>query len=1000
MNISRGCIHGNKIYYKKITMEEYMKKGVLLILAFIFLGCMLSAQQTTADIYGTVVLPDGSAIPGVSVTLTGDMLGTKTTGTSEEGNFRFVRLLPGNYELRTELDGFKTVIRKGIRLYAGKNITLTIPMETTTIKEEVVVNAKANVVDTRRTAVGMNVTKEALQSLPSARNPWAIISMAAGVMNDAADVGGSESAQQSHPNAGGSDYKDTVWSVDGIDNSSMATAGTSTGYLDVNNYEELQVTTSASDITAMTGGVQINFVSKRGGNRMSGDFHMYVEDKAWEMKHDTPEAPPLDNYVTPGINRLYQYGASLGGPIKKDKLWWFGAWSMQDIHTRAMSNDEASYALTNGYGKLNAQFGNTSVEFHLSYDKKLNNAYLPSSSYMISQVETDAWRVQTMPNYYWYANLQQIIGELMLNVKVGIISQDFKFDPNGSDFDPITGHEVGNEYIKYSSRNYIRYSGSAKDWTGNLDQLNGQLEGNLFIEKLLGGDHELRFGVEYNGLDSVSNIYLPNQRQGYVKWYGDFTSSYGLWLTPDNIIDASVTRLSGYIADTITFKRLTMNLGVRYDQQGARINKTELPGFTWVDKIDPTHDGIAIYPEWLGPMTVQQYDVPKFKNFSPRFSLAYDISGDGKNVIKLSAARYGSRFGLDSMVSPLLPQGGYGRELDVYWYDNGDGIPTYSELAYGGYDYYFYTNYCANIDYSTGRIKAEFDPDYSTPLLDEVTLSFEKQLAEDLAISLTGFYKKQHNLIPDIEDMPGLMADGSVETKDNWYLAGTETVNGKTVEYWDRYEVPVGVYFTNYKKNYNRYLAMQLALTKKFSKRWMADASFIYQDWKDFRFAEDTFDMTNFDYWNKASYSPGDIRGGSDVYVNSRWQVKLAGLYQLPWDVSLSLAFSAQEGYVLAKNVESSNKKNGLGYFYVYEPDKKFGDDRLPAFWTLNLGLEKKFTISSDGRTTATVFVDAYNVTNNDTVLAKSAVFDSKTYDKVTLLLNPGIFQFGIRVNF
>ncbi len=183
-----------------------MKKWVVLVGALLFLAAGLSAQQTTADIYGSVVLPDGSAIPGVAVTMTADVLGTQTAVTSEEGNFRFLRLLPGNYELRFELDGFKTVLRKGIRLYAGKNITLTIPMETTTIKEEIVVTGKANVVDTRRTSVGMNVTKEALQSLPSARNPWSVLSMVPGIMNDAADVGGSESGQQSHPNAGGSSY--------------------------------------------------------------------------------------------------------------------------------------------------------------------------------------------------------------------------------------------------------------------------------------------------------------------------------------------------------------------------------------------------------------------------------------------------------------------------------------------------------------------------------------------------------------------------------------------------------------------------------------------------------------------------------------------------------------------------------------------------------------------------------------------------------------------------
>jgi hypothetical protein len=974
-------------------MEELMKKWVLLTGALLFLAGGLAAQQTTADIYGSVVLSDGSAIPGVAVTMTADVLGTQTTVTSEEGNFRFLRLQPGNYELKFELDGFKTVLRKGIRLYAGKNLTLTIPLETTTIKEEIVVMGKANVVDTRRTTVGMNVTKEALQSLPSARNPWSVLSLVPGIMTNTADVGGNESGQQSNPNAGGSSSSDTVWSVDGIDNSSLSTVGTSTGYLDVNNYEELQVSVGSTDITAQTGGVQINFVSKRGGNKMAGDFHLYAEDKAWEMKQDAPEAPPVTPYVVPGINRLYQYGASLGGPIKKDKLWWFGTWSIQDIHARSMSGDEAAYLLTNGYTKINAQFGDTSAEFSLSYDKKFNNAYLPKSSYSISQVTTDAWRVQNMPNYYWYGNLQQIMGNLMLNARIGFINQSFTFDPNGSSRDPISGHEVGNDAYRWG-KSYIKQNGSANNWFGSVKQMDAQLEGNLFVEKLLGGDHELRFGVEYNTADNVSNTIAPNQRVLAGSYYGDFSTLYGIWLMPDNKIDISFKRLSGYISDTATFKKLTLNLGLRYDQQQARVNKTELPGYTWVDKMDPEHDGDQFYPNLLGPLTVQEFKVPSFKSFSPRFSLTYDISGDGKNVVKFSAARYGSRVGT-SIAYPILPT----REIDIYWYgDNGDGIPTFHELEYYGYAYYGYAYYTSNIDYKTGHTNARFAGDYNTPLLDEVTLSFEKQLVEDLAVSITGFYKKQHNLDREI----GIMDDkGTLETKANWYKKTTETVNGTTVDVWDRLAVPVGSYYTNYgSKTYNRYMALQVALTKKFSNKWMGDASFIYQDWKNVLDPNETFNMTNFDFFNGAPYSPRTIRGASEVYVNSRWQFKLSGLYQLPWNLSLTAVMSAQEGYILGNYAQSVKKLKGGSYQNLYEAGKKFGDDRLPAFWTLNLGLEKKFALGSDGSTTATVFVDAYNLTNNGTVLARGAQFDTPSFGLVTKELNPGIFQFGFRLNF
>ncbi|MBN2345218.1 MAG: hypothetical protein JXO51_02435, partial [Candidatus Aminicenantes bacterium] len=874
-----------------------------------------------------------------------------------------------------------------IRLYAGKNITLTVPMETTTIKEEVVVTAKVGVVDTRRTSVGLNVTKEALQSLPSSRNPWSVISMAPGVMSDTADVGGSESGQQSHPNAGGSSYGDTGWSVDGIDTSDLAEVGTSTSYLDVNNFEELQITTGASDITAQTGGVQINFVSKRGGNRMSGDLHLYAEDKAWEQKQDAPESPPISDYVTPGINRLYQYGASVGGPIRKDRLWWFGAWSIQDIHARSMNGEEAAILLNHGYGKFNAQFGNTSAEFHLSYDNKL---YDGRPRYSQAEQTRESLRDQTGPNYYWFGSLQHILGDLMLNAKIGFVNNAYYLDPRGSERDPVSGHEVGNERVRYA-RSFIRLSGSDTHFLTNRDQMNAQLEGNLFLENVLGGDHEIRFGVDYTTADTVSETIWPNQRTLYVKYYGDFTSSYGLWLTPDNKIDFFFNRLSGYLSDTFSLKRLTLNLGLRYDLQAARINRTELPGYTWVDTIDSAHDGLELFPEWLGPLTVQEFKVPSFKTWSPRLSLTYDIAGDGKNVVKLSAARYGSRVG-NELAYDLMPI----REVDVYWYDDGDGIPTYNELdSYYGFAY-VYANYCTNIDYATGRVNARHDSNYSSPLLDELTLSFEKQLAEDLAVSLTGIYRKQHNLLRQV----GIMADGSIETKANWYKAGTETVNGKAVDYWNRYEVPEGTYFTNYKKNYNRYTAVQLALTKKFSRRWMADASFIYQDWKRFLFEEETFNMTNFDYWNGAAFAPRSVRESSDVYLNSRWQFKLAGLYQLPWGLNLSLALTAQEGYVLANYADSSKKIKGASYFDVYEPDKKFGDDRLPAFWTLNLGLEKRFQLGAGDATTATVFVDAYNVTNNGTTLAKGAQFDTSSFGKITRKLNPGIFQFGFRLNF
>jgi hypothetical protein len=590
-----------------------------------------------------------------------------------------------------------------------------------------------------------------------------------------------------------------------------------------------------------------------------------------------------------------------------------------------------------------------------------------------------------------------VLGNLMLNAKVGIIHQAFNFEPGNLEIDPVTGHQIGTDAVRYS-KSFIKASGSANDWFGALDQVDVELEGNQFVEKFLGGDHELRFGVEYNSINALSETLHPNQRTLYVKNYGDFTSSYGIWLQPDNKIDSFFKRMSGYISDTATFKRLTLSLGLRYDLQAPRINKTDLPAYSWVDKIDPSHNGYDFFPEFLGPLTIQEFTPPSFNSISPRFSLTYDLNSDGKNIIKFSAARYGSRGGLSNMVYPLLPGGGGGREIDIYWYDNGDGIPTWNELDAPSYGFaYAYSNYCLDIDYKTGRLNAKFADNYNTPLLDELTLSFEKQVAQDLAVSVTGFYKKQHNALREV----GIMADGTIETKANWYLKSTEMVNGMPVEVWDRHALPVGTYYTNYGSGtYSRYMALQLAMTKKFSNKWMADASFMYQDWKQFNDEAEVFNMTNYDYFNGGPYYSHSLRGAADVYVNSRWQFKMSGLYQLPWGINISAFFSFQEGYIMGDYVQSAKKLKGGAYQSLFDPTEKFGDNRLPAFWTLNMGLEKKFMIGSNGRTSATVFIDAYNLTNNATVLGLGAQIGTPSYGLITNTLNPGLFQFGVRMNF
>jgi hypothetical protein len=238
------------------------------------------------------------------------------------------------------------------------------------------------------------------------------------------------------------------------------------------------------------------------------------------------------------------------------------------------------------------------------------------------------------------------------------------------------------------------------------------------------------------------------------------------------------------------------------------------------------------------------------------------------------------------------------------------------------------------------------------------------------------------------------MADNSLETADNWYLAGTGTGPIEGRPYYTRYQTPAATYRTNYKNTYERYIAGTLTLKKRFSHRWMLDASFTYIDWKQFRDKSEYFDLTNFDFYNGGTVGDSSWTDG-EVYLNSRWQAKVNGLYQLPYDISLSFVFQARDGFPAPYYLPVTRK--GLAAVNVYQEGKKFGDERLPAFWNLNLGVEKVFRLSE--KTQVAFHVDVYNVTNNATVLGRSCILIGTT-GRINEFLSPTVFQFGVRYQY
>ena len=964
-------------------------KKVLCILCLLCLVGVFTYAQEAGNIKGTVLDEDGTPLPGVTVTLSGSKILAQTYVTSDRGNFRFMGLpVARDYALRLELPGFNTLIREKLDVSFGRDLSLSITLSQATLEEEITVVGESPVIDTKRTQVGVNITSEMIMSLPTSRNPWVIMSLVPGMLIDREDVGGNEAGQQSYYSGHGGSDSDATWSIDGASITDMSALGAAPAYVNIASYEELQINYGNNDVRAQTGGVQLNIISKRGGNNFSGTFYMDVEKDTWQAENLTSELEDI-GYTSAGINRVYLYGANFGGPLVKDRLWFYGSWAVQDIDAKTLAGTSDKTWLASGYAKLNAQLTPTTrAEAFLEYDNK--NKW-GRTWYGSTQQSADTLWNQKGPGYIWKGELEQTAGNLYLNLKSIYMNGGFNLLPVQG---VRTADGSGNYLVRdYSGAFYM--SGNTDDYGTNRDSLNINITGNYFAENILGGDHEIKFGVDYlTAKTTTFDLYEGNLTLAY---YGPNAlmpngEEWAAWLLSDYLINVWMRKFGVYIQDTMTFGKLAVNVGIRYDYEESKVKDAAIPASPWL-------------PAYMPALSVDEIDPGvTWGRISPRLSLIYDVTGDGKNVIKVSVARYGSQggFRLASFVNPL----GW-REIDLYWQDaNTDGRVTAGELW--GYDwdtdtlqdpndpdYWLWSGGVNIADPTSVNPTNVFDPNFNSPLLDELTISYERELFADFAARLEFFYKKQHKGVWE----KGLFADGTVDSESNYYVAGTGPETGAT--YYGRTARPPYDYRTNYDQRYDRYIAGQIVLKKRLSNGWMFDASFTYADWKRFHKGEYLTNSGAPGLNNGAFFDGGQVgpestgSGVRGIYINARWQFKLSGLYQLPAGFNFAAVFRAREGYLNRPDERISLP--GIGTQSIYGPGQ-FGDSRLPAFWELDLRLEKVWNVTE---TSSVAFaVDAFNITNSAHVLKEESRLTAATYGDPLRILNPRVIRFGVRFQF
>src|SRR5829696_6046049 len=255
---------------------------VVAVAAMLLLAVVPSfGQAQSGNLYGTITDDQGAALPGVTVTLSGQGA-PMVQVTDAQGRFRFLNLSPGSYRMDAQLEGFSSVEYPNITVNVARNTEIEVTMNAA-VEDVITVTAESPLLDERRISTGSTVRQTELEKIPPPRDPWATLHSPPGVLTDGGNVGGQQSAYVG-PGWG---RDQSVWAVDGVVITDMAALGSSPAYFDFDSFEEMQVTTGGSDTTLATPGVTLNIVTKRGTNEWRGSARYFIADQDWQSDFST-----------------------------------------------------------------------------------------------------------------------------------------------------------------------------------------------------------------------------------------------------------------------------------------------------------------------------------------------------------------------------------------------------------------------------------------------------------------------------------------------------------------------------------------------------------------------------------------------------------------------------------------------------------------------------------------------------------------------------------------
>jgi hypothetical protein len=940
------------------------------------------AQQESGRIDGVVTDASGGIVPGVTVQLTGPATAPQETVTGDVGDYHFLNLAPAVYTVTATLSGFGDVIRENVIVQTGTSAKIDLQMQPAGVSEAITVVAQTPMIDIRKTSTETRFDEATLQKIPTARDPWVLLQQVPGVLVDRVNVGGNESGQQSIFTRGANDGSDTMWNIDGVVITDPAAIGQTPAYYDFDAFQEVQVTTGANDPQQQTGGVGINFVTRRGTNTPKGSARLiFTNDdlQSGNVPADLKALPKSTSlpqgFIGNRVKRVTDFGVEAGGPIVKDKVWFWGAASRNDIKNIIITGFPDNSQLTDYNAKLNwqANKSHNATIFYFRSDKTKEGR-----DASVTRPPETTFNQKAPTSVYKFEDAMTLGPSTFVAAKYAYVNGAFTLSPQGGrDANVVLDGATGTFHGSYL---FV-------DTDRRQHQL--QLDGSHFR-----GNQELKFGFQYRRTVVGSTVAWPGN-----KVVADVDDDLA-FVTRDETLRNGEQIVSGYIGDTVTWNRVTASLNLRWDRQWGNNEPTAVAA-------NP------VFPDLLPALAFPGRDRDfRWNDWSPRAGVTVALDEARKTTARANYARYASQIypQLLSFNNPLSSIS----ELDYLWQDrNGDQVVQRNEVDFRGLVGSYY------VDPSNPTAIAppnRIDPDLKSPHTHEFVIGLDREIMPAFAVGAAFTWTRttdtiwwpfigitRADFVPAATPVSGSINDQSYSATFYRLKPGVQPLPGNAqIE-------------RNRPGYHTQATGFQVTANKRLQDRWMMQGSFAWNNPR--RYITDPAvglqDPTSTQVSGRSTStgtSPfvGPTEDGSliatsagngngskaDVFINSRWQFNVNGMYQLPYGFNVSGNFFGRQGYPI------------VYYHRVLDPDfvtfirvKPFDVDRFrfPDVYTVDGRIEKAVKFP---RANVTLLLEGFNLLNKAYILQRQSRINSPTANQVREILSPRILRVGARLTF